>query len=591
MRTLLALALVLVAPWSAMAADPILPLDRVEVGMVGEARTVVQGTRIETFTVTVVAVDHDRTPQMLGTLGPAILVEASGPLMERTGGIAAGMSGSPVYVTGPDGVARVIGAVSFGTGDERNLLGGVTPIEHMLDVAHETPRAEGVTARAVRAGRVVADRALARALERRNGATRAFYPLGGLAASGISARSIAPLQRALGPVAGGRLVPVGGGGLPDAPFAPGSTMSAQLLGGDVRLGAVGTTTYITADGGVLGFGHPFLGYGATKLILGGGYVQLTVPAPIANYSYKLAAPGVPRGTVIRDRTAAIFGRPGAVQAIPVVLRSHDRRSGRRSELNTLLVPDARFAPLFADLLQRESVFRVRDAAFSPGTAWITVIVESPALGRRVVYRNRYASVSDVALDSEAIAGRIVALLRRNELAELPISRLTIVQTIDARVRAARIVGARVRPARVRPGGRARLLVRIDPWRAPRRVVSVPIRIPPGLRPGRAVVRIAPKAPRGGFNRSLADVDFALGFALSTTTSAERASLRSFENLARTLPGSRSRRLRGVLLRSLPARHDAIVVSVAGRSARTAVVPWVVYGGRAAAPLQVVGRRR
>ena len=44
------------------------------------------------------------TRQLLGTLGPAILIRASGPLMDQTGGIAAGMSGSPVYVTGSDGV-------------------------------------------------------------------------------------------------------------------------------------------------------------------------------------------------------------------------------------------------------------------------------------------------------------------------------------------------------------------------------------------------------------------------------------------------------------------------------------------------------
>ena len=73
--------------------------------MVGEARTVVRGTDIVTFPVTVI--DVQRTAD--GPGGSLILVRAEGPLMDETGGVAEGMSGSPVYVTGADGVARVIG--------------------------------------------------------------------------------------------------------------------------------------------------------------------------------------------------------------------------------------------------------------------------------------------------------------------------------------------------------------------------------------------------------------------------------------------------------------------------------------------------
>jgi len=57
----------------------------------------------------------------------------SGPVMDRTGGVADGMSGSPVYVTGSDGVARVMGAVAYGSGDQANVIAGVTPIEQMID--------------------------------------------------------------------------------------------------------------------------------------------------------------------------------------------------------------------------------------------------------------------------------------------------------------------------------------------------------------------------------------------------------------------------------------------------------------------------
>ena len=122
-------ALVTTAPLAA-AADPILPLSEVRTGMMGEARTVVTGTTIERFPVRVLGV------QRLGATpgGTLILVRAEGPLITPIG-VAEGMSGSPVYITGPDGVQRVIGAIAFGTGDEGGLVVGVTPIESMISSA------------------------------------------------------------------------------------------------------------------------------------------------------------------------------------------------------------------------------------------------------------------------------------------------------------------------------------------------------------------------------------------------------------------------------------------------------------------------
>ncbi|MGI9539365.1 MAG: hypothetical protein ACR2N6_04370, partial [Miltoncostaeaceae bacterium] len=122
-------ALAAVAPTGA-GADPVLPLADVRTGMVGEARTVITGTTIERFPVTVLGV------QRVGPIpgGTLILVRAEGPLITPIG-VAEGMSGSPVYVTGPDGVERVIGAIAFGTGDEGGLVVGVTPIESMISAA------------------------------------------------------------------------------------------------------------------------------------------------------------------------------------------------------------------------------------------------------------------------------------------------------------------------------------------------------------------------------------------------------------------------------------------------------------------------
>ena len=56
-------------------------------------------------------------------------METSGPLIEQTGGIASGMSGSPVFVDG-----RLVGAIAYGFGYADHRIGLVTPIGDMLRV-------------------------------------------------------------------------------------------------------------------------------------------------------------------------------------------------------------------------------------------------------------------------------------------------------------------------------------------------------------------------------------------------------------------------------------------------------------------------
>ena len=61
-----------------------------------------------------------------------ILIQVSGPVIDETGGIAAGMSGSPVYVGGGD----LAGAISYGFFGADPTIGGMTPAAttvHILD--------------------------------------------------------------------------------------------------------------------------------------------------------------------------------------------------------------------------------------------------------------------------------------------------------------------------------------------------------------------------------------------------------------------------------------------------------------------------
>ncbi|MEX2501128.1 MAG: hypothetical protein WD336_02025, partial [Trueperaceae bacterium] len=67
---------------------------------------------------------------------PLLLIRGSGPFLDASGGVAAGMSGSPVYL-GADGRERLAGALAyaFPNGDHRLAL--VTPIEAMRALAND----------------------------------------------------------------------------------------------------------------------------------------------------------------------------------------------------------------------------------------------------------------------------------------------------------------------------------------------------------------------------------------------------------------------------------------------------------------------
>lgn len=569
---------------TAAAADPILPLAEVRPGMTGVAHTVVRGTEITTFPVTVLDVMRSGD----GPGGALIVIRAEGPLMDQTGGIAEGMSGSPVYVTGADGVPRVIGAIAYGQGDERNVIGGITPIEQMLAVA-SGPRALSRPPSVVRRPyRIAPDRAAAARMRRADPAARVFVPLRRWAVAGIDQRLARGVQRRLG--AGVQLQTVGPRTLrPAVPLTPGSSMTAQVLAGDVALGAIGTVTYVDGPT-VLGFGHPFLGAGAGRLLLGDGYVVATVAAPIRGESYKLGEPGTLQGMVVGDRADGVVGRIGPVDAVRVHATARDLRRGTTSDMTVQVAPQPELLPVVLDLLQAEPVLRVRDGIVS-GTLTLRVTVRVPGFRRPFVYRNVYAAAGDVVSLAVGGTGRIGTVLTQNSVRSYLPASIEIAQTLDHRVRAASVRAARVVPSTVRAGGRARLVLTLQQWRGPARRVTVPFQVPRGIGPGPVALRVVANEPGSGFDATPADLTSALGGESVDLGRAPAADLRAAElQAAGRRPADRVRR---ILDNAVDGRHDAVRILAPGEEAdddsagRPVPVPGIVItGGRAVVRIRV-----
>jgi hypothetical protein len=90
-------------------AEPVLPkreaywqVDDVRAGMKGQGRTVIKGTKIESFDAEVLGVLRNTSPGR-----DLILCRLGGLNLDRTG-VIAGMSGSPIYIEG-----KLLGAVAY----------------------------------------------------------------------------------------------------------------------------------------------------------------------------------------------------------------------------------------------------------------------------------------------------------------------------------------------------------------------------------------------------------------------------------------------------------------------------------------------
>ncbi|MGQ9731295.1 MAG: SpoIVB peptidase S55 domain-containing protein, partial [Candidatus Zipacnadales bacterium] len=102
----------------------------VKPGMRGTGKSVFKGVEITEFGVEVLGVLPKAN---LG--GDLVLIRVlDGPVVERDCGVVGGMSGSPVTING-----RLLGAIAYTFGFSKEPIGGVTPIESMLNSYVEKP--------------------------------------------------------------------------------------------------------------------------------------------------------------------------------------------------------------------------------------------------------------------------------------------------------------------------------------------------------------------------------------------------------------------------------------------------------------------
>ena len=447
-------------PASGNPLDNVMPLDQVKPGMRGEVYTIIEGDTIEKLDLEVIGI----LPNLMGPKQDVILVRLVGKRAEEVG-VAAGMSGSPVYIDG-----KLVGALSLKFGIfTKEALGGVTPIAQMLEAdasdapAAAEPQRAGSGATGWQAGAPATS----------TGWSGSSYGTAGLSSfqSGAAAPEVAMRQYALpsaaaaqaGVPAGAYLSPIdtpllfsgftkeavdrfapqfasygmtaveGGTTVArpdDADLKPGEMAGIVLATGDLSIQAGCSVTAIV-DGHVFLCGHPVFSFGKMALPMSRGRVLTTMVSSLS--STKIMNSGGVIGTISYDRVTAVTGRLGAgPKMVPVTLelatplrsKTLNFQVAENPKLTPLLVAIATFnglvgSPVYSDgstfhltgrvdveghaPLELDNMFAPNDFGVPDGL-FVALMVQQ-LFGR--VYNNPYETpqVKGVTLHVESIPER------------------------------------------------------------------------------------------------------------------------------------------------------------------------------------------
>ena len=485
---LLAVVLLFCCALSVRAADgpALFPLSDVKPGMKGVAYTIFQGDQVEKVDLEVIGVLNNA----VGPKQDVILVRLLGDKVQQTG-VVAGMSGSPVYIDG-----RLVGALALKLGTfTKEAIGGVTPIENMLEVEHlpvsPAPAAPGLppTAPAKGSTNVSPTAALFPSAygtsiplpdefaQRVNvGSGQMLVPIETpLVAAGLYPQTLAYFGKAFS--SWGMTVMAGGTVPPspaDAELKPGDMVGFDLIRGDLSLSSGCTVTTVNGPL-ILACGHSLFGFGRVDVPLSRAHVLMTLASSQA--STKIITTSGTIGTLTQDRQTAVMGKLGAgPPMIPVDLTLETPSANKKYHFEVIESPQ--LAPTLV------------------ATAVYNGIIGSPVYGEGSTLELDgtidVAGHTPVALedlfapsDQPVPAGFFVAtevqsafsLIYSNPY-ELPdIKRVDIhVKTLPER-RWATIDNAWVEKSEVHPGEKVAVKVLLRPYRGEPFIQEIPVTIP------------------------------------------------------------------------------------------------------------------
>ena len=456
------------------AGLPFFTLAEIKPGQKGLGYTVVSGTEVKAFGVEILGLIQNKSKDR-----NFILVKVSGTIFRESRGIAAGMSGSPVFISG-----RLAGAISYAFDRSDPQYGLVTPIEDMLRLWEQgnnggslalapsalLPAGRGHQAYPVETPLLVSGRRISSELERL-GRSLGLKPIATAGILGAN-EEIAP------------------------PLKPGSAVATVFAQGDYTAVAIGTVTWVDGQR-FLAFGHPVSNRGAVDYPAAGVFIHRV----IANLDmpFKLGVPLNQVGRFVQDRGAGASGvKDEAADTVLVKAVVQDKTTGRKKTYQTAVVREATLLRSMCLSAMLDAIDQTLDE-YAPGTARVTLKIEAEGLEQPIVRRNLFYDSKDIAAAALAEVGEALDLLAQNDFREIRLKAIAIEVSLASAPLVATVVRAKADRERVRPGDQVQVEVELRPFRAAPIVVPFTVTVPANAGAGKLIL-----TARGGFMPSPED---------------------------------------------------------------------------------------
>lgn len=476
----------------------LMPMNDIKVGMRGTGRTVITGRRIETFEVEVLGIlANNKVNDNLLINGKSILVKVSGDVISRAGGIAAGMSGSPVYIDG-----KLAGGISSGWVMTDHTVGLVTPIEEMLEIWDYPQLACAGPINSVEwsldepielAGKTISkirqipwfasDHELHpeddEALFRMAAAEVHVNGLGDRAAKHLGdklgRRNIKMVYESAMDSDG--LRPIEEFEVAADTYEPGSAVGVQLARGDINMTTLGTLTH--RDGHrILALAHPFLKKGNVSFLMTGAYIYHSFSS--VQMPFKIGAPTEMIGIVTQDREKGLSGEIGRFpQMVPIQIDVIDKDLNMTKSINYQVVRDSSVFGMVLEstLLQALEGIIDREGA---GTALMGISVDCDNTdGEQYSFRreNLFYSRADIVQSLIFEVGNLMGMIVESEIEEVMPTRLVIKLEIEKKRRTVSIEKVEIKNVAISGGGTLNAEITLKPFRQKSFIRKVNIPIP------------------------------------------------------------------------------------------------------------------
>lgn len=463
-----------------------MPVSAIRPGMKGTGYTVVSGDKIESFSVRVIGLLKGS-----GSVQNFILIKVSGNIFGAEGGIAAGMSGSPVFIDN-----KLIGAIGYGLQNADPKYGLVTPIEDMLRIwSYPSLASEPKKPAVFYRGGLEAYKGVAfsdadlppvlpageeKWLQARSVTTPLFI-------SGLGKRAFNRLcptltREHLLPVYTGLAATGSTREKGRLSLKPGSAISVTLVDGDYEVKSIGTLTWIE-DNRILAFGHPFFNRGSVDYGFGGAEILDTVTSRV--FPFKIGVGYSPVGRITEDRGAGIAGvLDSAPEFIEVSVLVRGERETEEDHYSFRVIQDEQLAPglILAGIM--DAVDRRLDR-IGAGSAKVNFEIKGENISD--LKRENFYYGSDIAAASLYEISRLLQLLSANEYKPVKLTSVSVEMEINSKRLSAKLLKSDLPKEEFMPGEEFIIYQRLLPYRG--QEVKAPIRItlPEDMAPGKWIL--------------------------------------------------------------------------------------------------------